>query len=87
MTNDPLEQLKLREPDERLDVTGESCPIPEMMTSKRLKRMKVGQVLEVVTDHQPAVDLTLPSLCKNLGYPFLILKEGDVYRFRVLKVA
>ncbi|EHP71044.1 putative redox protein, regulator of disulfide bond formation [Metallosphaera yellowstonensis MK1] len=78
--------LKIKEPDDTLDVVGESCPVPEMMASKKLKKMKIGQILEVLTDHQPAVDVTLPSLCKNLGYPYMILKDGDLFRFRILKV-
>ncbi|AWR99031.1 sulfurtransferase TusA family protein [Metallosphaera hakonensis] len=80
------EPLKIKEPDDQLDVIGESCPVPEMMASKKLKKMKAGQVLEVITDHQPAIDVTLPSLCKNMGYPYVVLKDGDVYRFRILKV-
>ncbi|AEB95806.1 MAG: sulfurtransferase TusA family protein [Metallosphaera sp.] len=80
------EPLKIREPDERVDVIGESCPVPEMTASKKLKKMKAGQVLEVLTDHQPAVDVTLPSLCKNLGYPYIVIKDGDVYKFRIQKV-
>jgi TusA-related sulfurtransferase len=79
--------LKIKEPDDTLDVVGESCPVPEMMASKKLKKMKSGQILEVLTDHQPAVDVTLPSLCKNLGYPYMILKDGDLFRFRILKVS
>ncbi|QKR00163.1 sulfurtransferase TusA family protein [Metallosphaera tengchongensis] len=80
------EPLKTREPDDTLDVIGESCPVPEMMAGKKLRKMKAGQVLEVLTDHQPAVDVTLPSLCKNLGYPYAVFKDGDVYKFRILKV-
>ncbi|BFI74649.1 sulfurtransferase TusA family protein [Sulfurisphaera ohwakuensis] len=80
------EDLKLRNPDQVLDVRGESCPVPEMEASKKLKKMKVGQLLEVLTDHQPAVDVTLPSLAKNLGYPYLVIKDGEVYRVRILKV-
>ncbi|AWR98022.1 response regulator SirA [Acidianus sulfidivorans JP7] len=81
------EELKTKEPNEVLDVRGESCPVPEMMASKKLKKMKAGQILEVLTDHQPAVDVTLPSLCKSLGYPFTILKDGEVYKVRILKVS
>lgn len=81
------EELKTRNPDETLDVRGESCPVPEMMASKKLKKMKSGQILEVLTDHQPAVDVTLPSLCKSNGYPFEILKDGEVYKFRIMKVS
>lgn len=81
------EELKIRKPDVVLDVRGESCPVPEMEASKKLKKMKVGQILEVLTDHQPAVDITLPSLCKSLGYPYIIVKDGEVYRVRILKVS
>lgn len=80
------EELKTKSPDVVLDVRGESCPVPEMEASKKLKKMKVGQLLEVITDHQPAVDVTLPSLAKNLGYPFAVIKDGEVYRVRILKV-
>lgn len=80
------EDLKSRNPDQVLDVRGESCPVPEMEASKKLRKMKTGQVLEVLTDHQPAVDVTLPSLAKNLGYPYLVMKDGEIYRVRILKV-
>jgi TusA-related sulfurtransferase len=79
-------ELMSRNPDQILDVRGESCPVPEMEASKKLKKMKPGQILEVITDHQPAVDVTLPSLAKNLGYPFTVIKDGEVYRVRILKV-
>jgi TusA-related sulfurtransferase len=79
-------ELMSKNPDQILDVRGESCPVPEMEASKKLKKMKPGQILEVITDHQPAVDVTLPSLAKNLGYPFTVIKDGEVYRVRILKV-
>ncbi|MUN29020.1 sulfurtransferase TusA family protein [Sulfuracidifex metallicus] len=81
------EELKTKKPDEVVDVRGESCPIPEMTAGKKLKKMKVGQVLEILTDHQPAVDVTLPSLAKSNGYPYTIIKEGEVYKFRIQKVS
>ncbi|EZQ07069.1 sulfurtransferase TusA family protein [Candidatus Acidianus copahuensis] len=79
-------ELTTRNPDQVLDVRGESCPIPEMEAQKKLKKMKGGQILEVLTDHQPAVDVTLPSLCKSHGYPYEIIKDGEQYKFRILKV-
>jgi TusA-related sulfurtransferase len=80
------EELKTKKPDVVIDVRGESCPVPEMEASKKLKKMKIGEVLEVLTDHQPAVDVTLPSLAKNLGYPFTVIRDGDTYKVRILKV-
>jgi TusA-related sulfurtransferase len=81
-----VEDLTLRQPDEVLDVRGEECPVPEMSASKKLKKMKVGQMLEVLTDHEPAVHVTLPSLCKSLGYPFVVIRDNGLYKVRILKV-
>lgn len=78
------ELLKVK-PSKVIDVCGESCPVPEMSAAKVLKKMNSGEVLEVVTDHQPAYEVTLPSLAKNLGYPFASLQDGDVVRFRIMK--
>lgn len=49
-------------------------------------KMKVGQMLEVLTDHEPAVHVTLPSLCKSLGYPFVVIRDNGLYKVRILKV-
>ena len=61
-------------PDEKLDVTGETCPIPETMAHKRLKKMSVGQVLEVYTDHAAAVENSFPSMLNKLNYPYCVTK-------------
>lgn len=66
--------------DLSVDVRGESCPIPEMTASKRLKELPEAKVLEVITDHQPSVDVTLPDLAREKGYGFFAEKDGDSYR-------
>jgi tRNA 2-thiouridine synthesizing protein A len=71
--------------DEVVDLRGECCPIPEMTASKKLRKMTPGQTLVLLTDHQPAVEVTLPALAKTLGYPISIQNEGDVYRVRITK--
>ncbi len=79
-------EFALRKADEVVDVTGESCPIPEMAASKRLREMKPGGLLEVLTDHAPAAEVTLPALSRNFGFPLLVVREGDLYRVKILKV-
>jgi len=81
-----MEDLSVRNPNKTLDVRGEECPVPEMKAGKELKKMKVGEVLEVLTDHEPAVHVTLPSLCKSLGYPYVVMKGDGMYKVRILKV-
>jgi tRNA 2-thiouridine synthesizing protein A len=71
--------------DVSVDVCGESCPIPELTASKRLKEMPPAKVLEVLTDHQASVDVTLPDLARGMGYPYYAEKSGDLYRFFIAK--
>jgi tRNA 2-thiouridine synthesizing protein A len=68
-----------------VDVRGESCPIPELTASKKLKEMPSAKVLEIVTDHQASVDVTLPDLARQLGYAFYSEKSGDLYRIFIAK--
>jgi tRNA 2-thiouridine synthesizing protein A len=71
--------------DVSVDVRGESCPIPELTASKRLKELPPGKVLEVLTDNQASVDVTLPDLVRGMGYEFYSEKSGDLYRFFIAK--
>jgi tRNA 2-thiouridine synthesizing protein A len=82
MTSEDLESVK---PDEILDVLGESCPYPQLYTKKRLEKMSTGSVLEVITDHPPAAEETIPGYCKDMKYPFVVKKEGAVYKIIVRK--
>jgi len=51
-----------------LDVRGEICPYPMMRTVSALKGLAAGEgVLEVVTDHAPALD-TIPTQAARLGF-------------------
>jgi len=59
-----------------LDVRGEICPYPMMRTVTALKRLKGDeQVLEVVTDHAPALD-TIPTQAARLGFETAIEESG-----------
>jgi len=71
--------------DVSVDVRGESCPIPELTTSKKLKEMPPAKVLEVLTDNQTSVDVTLPDLARGMGYEFYAEKGQGVYRFFIAK--
>jgi len=71
--------------DISIDLQGESCPIPEMTVAKRLKNLEPGNVIEVLTDHQPAADVTLPALANGLGYQFYAERSGDLYRVYITK--
>ena len=39
---------------ETLDVRGEICPVPLVETVRKLKTLKKGDILKVLSDHPPA---------------------------------
>lgn len=86
MTAQPeTERPQWAKADVSVDVRGESCPIPELTAAKKLKEMPDAKVLEVLTDHQASVDVTLPDLARGKGYAFYSEKSGDLYRVFIAK--
>ena len=69
------------ESDVTLDAMGLYCPMPIVMTAKKIKGMKVGEVLEVLNDDE-GIKKDMPAWCKNTGNEFLSLVE-DNGAFRV----
>ncbi len=59
-----------------LDVRGEICPYPMMRTVSALKKLSAEEnVLEVVTDHAPALD-TIPTQAARLGFKTEVEEVG-----------
>jgi tRNA 2-thiouridine synthesizing protein A len=59
-----------------LDVRGEICPYPMMRTVTALKKLSADdRVLEVVTDHAPALD-TIPTQAARLGFSTEVQEVG-----------
>ena len=60
----------------KLDVRGEICPYPMMRTVSALKKLSPDeQMLEVVTDHAPALD-TIPTQAARLGFETVVEEVG-----------
>ena len=60
-------KLKSREAGMKLDVRGEICPYPMLKTEQALKTLPLGETLEVITDHPPAL-VTCPRAAERLGF-------------------
>jgi tRNA 2-thiouridine synthesizing protein A len=72
-------------PDETLDCRGLSCPMPLLKVKKALKKLKTGQVLEILgTD--PGSKKDIPDYAKKQGDEFLGMKDESGYtKFLVKK--
>ncbi|GEM_PF-535851 len=71
--------------DRRIDVRGKVCPYPTVEVQTALQEMESGQVLEVVSNYPPA-RTTIPHLCWNRGYAWVLVQDSDEqFRVRVKK--
>lgn len=64
----------------RIDVTGETCPVPLVEARKALLASPPGGRVEIVGDHDSSFK-EIPLLARNLGHA-LVETEGDPARWR-----
>jgi len=71
--------------DATLDTLGLFCPIPVILTSKKIKTMSAAEVLEVLSD-DPGIQKDMPIWCRESGHTLLdVRQEGTVIRLYVRK--
>ena len=76
---------KLFNADRQIDCTGLFCPMPIVRTREAIRRMAVGQVLEMLSD-DPASDPDMRSWAHHVGHDLLqVTRSGAVYSFVVRK--
>ncbi|MBI2328819.1 MAG: sulfurtransferase TusA family protein [Chloroflexi bacterium] len=61
--------------DQSLDCLGLYCPMPIVKTAERFKKLKRGEVLEVVADDK-GIKLDMPAWCQATGHEFLGAEEA-----------
>jgi tRNA 2-thiouridine synthesizing protein A len=72
--------------DATLDCYGLLCPMPIIQTARKIKKMKAGEVLEVVST-DAGIKADMPAWCKMTGQEFLGFEEaGDVIHVYVRKL-
>ncbi len=70
-------------PDERLDVRGECCPYPLILTKKRVESLKSGEILEITAD-DPVAPQNIDSWAKKSGNKLLsVRQEGNIFKILV----
>ncbi|MGQ9471047.1 MAG: sulfurtransferase TusA family protein [Candidatus Aminicenantales bacterium] len=72
--------------DVTLDCFGLLCPLPIIETAKKLKELKPGQILEVIST-DPGIKEDMPSWCRLTGQEFLgSEEEGEFIKVYVRKL-
>lgn len=67
----------------KLDVKGETCPVPLVEVRKALRKAAPGDVLEVVGTH-PSSKKEIPMAVKALGLELLsVEEEGETWTIRI----
>jgi TusA-related sulfurtransferase len=73
--------------DDVLDTVGLYCPVPIIKTAERIKRMKTGQTLEILSDDR-VILIDMPAWCRSTGHEYLgHIQNGAEYRLFVRKVS
>ena len=68
-----------------LDTRGTFCPVPILMTARRIKRLSAGDQLEVVGD-DPGIAEDMPVWCEETGNVLISLeRDGEEIRCLVEK--
>jgi tRNA 2-thiouridine synthesizing protein A len=70
--------------EEILDLKGLKCPLPALLAKRRLKRMKAGETIVVLTD-DPMAPIDVPHMCASEGFETVaVARDGNEARM-VLK--
>ena len=72
-------------PDYTLDTFGLICPMPIVKTAQKLKELKPGQVLLVLSDDE-GIKEDMPAWCRSTRNEFLgLIEEEGEYKVYVRK--
>jgi tRNA 2-thiouridine synthesizing protein A len=57
-----------------LDTLGQLCPQPIIETAQKIKGLRKGQILEIISDDWGMIT-DLPAWCKSTGHVLISMKE------------
>jgi TusA-related sulfurtransferase len=60
----------------RLDVTGTFCPLPILLSAKEMRKLRPGDLLEVVGD-DPTIMEDMPIWCERAGHRLVEMSEEE----------
>ena len=60
--------------DQTLDCVGLYCPMPIVKTAERVKKMKTGEILEILADDK-GIKQDMPAWCEATGHECLGMED------------
>lgn len=71
---------------EVLDAKGLMCPMPIVQLAKKMKSMKVGDELDLISDDEGS-KADVPAWCQRTGNELVDMKEANgVFTYRIKKL-
>ena len=71
---------------EVLDAKGLMCPMPIVQLAKKMKSMKVGDELDLISDDEGS-KADVPAWCQRTGNELVEMKEASgVFTYRIKKL-
>lgn len=79
-------QLENFVPDQTLDTTGMSCPMPMLKTKKALSKMNTGEIIEVISSDAGS-QRDIPKFGKKNGNSYLgnISEDNGIHKYYIRK--
>jgi tRNA 2-thiouridine synthesizing protein A len=73
-------------PDVTTDIVYMMCPMHLLKLEEQIKELEVGQILEIMTDYDGALE-DIPAWCSKTGNEFLGVEDSDdFYKFYIKKL-
>ncbi len=69
--------------DKTINIKGQICPYTFVRSKLAMEKMNVGEVLEIILDHKPAVE-KVPRSMENEGQKVLVIEKLNDTDWRIV---
>lgn len=81
-----LKFVKNVKADLTIDILHLMCPMHLLKLEEAIRKVKPGQIIEIVTDYDGALD-DIPNWCERRGQEFIGVEEdGEYFKFYIRRV-
>ncbi len=69
----------------RLDLVGLCCSVPQLLVYSKLKKLREGDILEIVVETNSSQELDVRKLLEYFSVNVYVTREGDTTIYTVIK--